>query len=225
MHRSQGDQRAAEAAPAEVQQRAPRLKERRDSESARLKQALLGLEGGEDSPREPKRKRARRRRRTRAAATPAAIRERCEAILRFLVEGDEPQSVNSIAAALGLGAHTVRTALRLLSEQGKVRRVGTGSGTRYEAVAERSTRPPVPIATGRFQDASSASSRSAPGLRSTNSRRPLGRPVPKCSRRVRRWSAKGRSIRPGATVSSSSSAPPDGRKLHGGDRGPPGQGR
>lgn len=117
------------------------LKERLDSESAPLKQALLGLEGGDDSSQEPKRKRARRRRRTRAAGTPAAIKERCDAILRFLVERDEPLSVNGIAAALGLSSYVVRSALRLLSEQGKVRRVGTGAETRYQAVGSKEPLP------------------------------------------------------------------------------------
>ncbi|HEX6780545.1 MAG TPA: FaeA/PapI family transcriptional regulator [Solirubrobacterales bacterium] len=115
------------------------LKERRDSELARLEQALAGLEEGGRPQREPKRKRARRR--ARAAGTPAAIRERCEAVHRFLVERKEPVSVNAMAAALGVSSHAVRTALRLLSEEGKVRRIGTGAETRYEAIGSKGTLP------------------------------------------------------------------------------------
>jgi biotin operon repressor len=113
------------------------LKERKNSESTRLKRALVGLEGGEELPQEPKKRRARSRRRSRAVATPAAVKERCEAILRFLIEQDEPVSRSAICSSLGLSSHVVRTALHGLAEEGKVLRLGTGAGTRYQAAAGR----------------------------------------------------------------------------------------
>ncbi len=108
------------------------LKQRKDSETTRLKQALLGLEGGEDRPQAPKRKPARPRR-SRASTTPAAVRERCEAVLRFLIEQDKPLPRSEICSALGLSSSVVSTALRLLTEEGKALRLGTGAGTRYRA--------------------------------------------------------------------------------------------
>jgi hypothetical protein len=113
------------------------LKERKDSESTRLKRALVSLEEGEDLPQEPKKRRARARRRARAAATPAAVKERCEAILRFLIEQGKPLSRSAICSSLGLSSYVVRTALHLLSEEGRVLRLGTGAGTRYQAAAGR----------------------------------------------------------------------------------------
>jgi DNA-binding Lrp family transcriptional regulator len=109
------------------------LKQRRDSESNSLKRALAGLEDGESRAPEPKKKRTRARRRSRAEASPAAVKERCEAILRFLEEQGTPLSRSAICSSLGLSSHVVRTALRLLTEEGKVLRRGTGAGTRYQA--------------------------------------------------------------------------------------------
>lgn len=49
--------------------------------------------------------------------------------------------MNGIATALGLSSYVVRSALRLLSEQGNVRRLGTGAETRYQAVGSKKALP------------------------------------------------------------------------------------
>jgi len=117
-----------------------RLKEHRDREMNHLERALGTLNGDEEesSPTTTKRpRRSRRRRSSRASGTPAAIQERCEAILRYLVEQGEALSRNAVCSALDLSPHVAQTALRLLCDEGKVVRVGIGAGTRYRAANDR----------------------------------------------------------------------------------------
>lgn len=118
-----------------------RLEHWRDEEVLRLGQALACLEDDERAkPRSrpgasPGRRRARARRRgsARASTTPAAVQERCEAVLRYLVEQDRALARGAISRALNLSPYTVRTALERLIAEGKAARVNSGPASRYRA--------------------------------------------------------------------------------------------
>ncbi len=123
------------------------VESRRDLDAGRLELALAALDGavlpaspgpGSAGPAEPGR-RQRRRRRGGAATNPAAVNERREAVHRYLVELGRPASTSEIRAALNMTPHTVPTALGLLCDEGKVRRLGSGRATSYEATGT----PPV----------------------------------------------------------------------------------
>ncbi len=118
-----------------------RVEARRDEALRRLDRAIACLgdsdEGPSAQPRtRPAARRPRKRRRSsRAATTPAAVRERCEAVLQFLHELARPVSRGEICHALNLSPHTVSTALSRLCDEGKAERIGSGPGTRYRATA------------------------------------------------------------------------------------------
>ena len=66
------------------------------------------------------------------AIAPAALAaERRAAIARLLDERKEELAIGEIARVLHLTEFSTRSAVRRLSEEGRVARVGTGSGTRY----------------------------------------------------------------------------------------------
>jgi DNA-binding transcriptional ArsR family regulator len=74
---------------------------------------------------------ARRRRRKK---TPVALAfERREAIFRFVVERDRAVAAGEIRKALGLSEFVTGRALKRLLEEGRIRRTGVGSTTRYRA--------------------------------------------------------------------------------------------
>lgn len=87
--------------------------------------------GPEESPRP--RSRTKRRSKRKRPGSAQAIHERCEAVFRFLDEQEEPQATGQIRGALRLSGFGAASALERLMEEGRVRRMGTGSGTRYEA--------------------------------------------------------------------------------------------
>lgn len=117
----------------------------------RIKSALDALEGvapappGQDlvAPSEPGGKR-KRRRRSGGATTTAEVNERREAVYRFLLELGRWAANGEIRAALNLTSRMVNTALRQLCKEGRVRRIGTGSATRYEAIStDRAAQKPT----------------------------------------------------------------------------------
>lgn len=118
-----------------------RVEAQRDEELRRLDRAIACLSGSDEeaSARRQTRPAARRpkkrRRSSRSVTTPAAVRERCEAVLRFLQERARPVSRGEICHTLNLTPHTVSTALSRLCDEGKAERIGSGPGTRYRATA------------------------------------------------------------------------------------------
>lgn len=119
-----------------------RVEARQSEELRRLDRAIACLGGSEEGPsaqprpRPAPRRPKKRRRRSPAATTPAAVRERCEAVLRFLRERAGPVSRGEICQTLNLTPHTVSTALSRLCDEGKAKRTGDGPATRYQATAE-----------------------------------------------------------------------------------------
>jgi hypothetical protein len=96
--------------------------------------------GQEETPRP--RSRTKRRSRRKRAGSAQAIHERCEAVFRFLDEQQEPRAKGEIRGALRMSDFGATSALDRLMEDGRVRRKGIGSGTRYEAKRRASTSRP-----------------------------------------------------------------------------------
>jgi hypothetical protein len=86
------------------------------------------------------RSRAKRRSKRKRPGSAQAIDERCEAVFRFLDEQEEPQAKGEIRSALRISDFGAASAVERLMEEGRVRRMGTGSGTRYEA-KRRASKP------------------------------------------------------------------------------------
>jgi hypothetical protein len=124
-----------------------RVKAQRDEELDRLDKALALLDAGRTD--EPARggegakrvRKASHRRASRSATTPAAVRRRRDAVLQCLLDQGKPLSRGDVCRLLRLTPHTVNTALNLLCREGKARRIGSGAGTRYEAIGGRLPNP------------------------------------------------------------------------------------
>jgi len=86
--------------------------------------------------------RARRRPKRKRPRSPQALHERCEAVFRFLDEQQEPRAMGEIRGALRLTGFGASSALERLIEDGRARRIGIGSATRYEAKRRASTLSP-----------------------------------------------------------------------------------
>lgn len=72
--------------------------------------------------------------------TPAALAaERRGAIERLLTERQEPLPINEISRTLRLSEFSTRSALKRLCKERRLRRVGTGSNTRYAVRSGRSS--------------------------------------------------------------------------------------
>lgn len=56
-----------------------------------------------------------------------------EAILRLLEERNEPLAVGEVRRTLRISEYSTQSGLKRLVEEGKARRIGTGSATRYES--------------------------------------------------------------------------------------------
>jgi hypothetical protein len=93
-------------------------------------------------PEESSRPRAKRRSKRKRPGSAQAIHERCEAVFRFLDEQGEPRAKGEIRSALRVSDFGATSALERLMEEGRVRRLGIGSGTRYEAKRRASTPKP-----------------------------------------------------------------------------------
>lgn len=94
----------------------------------------------------PQRKAPKPKRRLSSSTSPAAAAKRKEAVYELLCEQTEPIAAGKIRAELGLSANQAKTATRRLEEEGRAKRSGTGSTTKYEAVkagAESPTPPPA----------------------------------------------------------------------------------
>jgi Mn-dependent DtxR family transcriptional regulator len=113
----------------------------RDRELKTLAQAaaVLGEKEGEgsESSKEASRREPRRRRRVRENPIEAA-RERREATYRYISEKGGEVSTAEIRSALRMTTSSPAGALKRLCEEGRIKRTGIGSGTRYTAVAEGS---------------------------------------------------------------------------------------
>jgi biotin operon repressor len=114
------------------------VEQKRDEELRRIDGALACLQ--DRRSRAPRRRssspaaRAARSQRKPAATTPDAVRERCEAVARLLAEVARPLSPKEIRQMLNLTSHTVNTALKRLTREGRVKRTGDGPAARYAAI-------------------------------------------------------------------------------------------
>lgn len=87
-----------------------------------------------------KRRAGAKRSRPKHGRSPAALAAgRREAIVRLLAEREEPLAVAEISGTLRITEFSTRSALKRLCGERKLRRVGTGSDTRYEVRSGRST--------------------------------------------------------------------------------------
>jgi len=103
-----------------------------------------GAKAGPEEPPRP-RSRAKRRSKRKRPGSAQALHERCEAVFRFLDEQEEPRAKGEIRSALRISDFGATSALERLMEEGRVRRMGVGSATRYEAKRRASTpRPSSP---------------------------------------------------------------------------------
>jgi hypothetical protein len=111
-------------------------------ELSRFDLALVALNGGKDaagpakpaptsSP--PGRVKPRRRRRVVASTKPAAVKERLDATLRYLVEAEHAVAPREIQRDLNMTPSCIQSATTRLCREGKAVRTGTGISTRYEA--------------------------------------------------------------------------------------------
>jgi biotin operon repressor len=113
------------------------VEKHRDEELQRLDGALACVQDERNRP--PRRQTARparhagRAQRKPAATNPAAVRERCEAVARLLVEVERPLAPKEIRQTLNLTSHTVTTALKRLVRERRVKRSGNGPTARYAA--------------------------------------------------------------------------------------------
>src|SRR4249919_1961823 len=79
-----------------------------------------------------------KRPRSKKAKTAAALAgEKRDAIVRLLGERAEPLALGEIHRALKISEFSTRSALKRLVTEGKIRRLGTGAATRYEAGPSR----------------------------------------------------------------------------------------
>ena len=118
------------------------LEDRRDRDLGTLDDVIGALEGRKgkevapptssvSAPAPSRRSRTRRRRKKRGSPTQVALENR-EAILRHLEGADRQMAAGEIRGPLGISEHANANALKRLVSEGKVARVGSGSGTRYE---------------------------------------------------------------------------------------------
>lgn len=125
------------------------LEASRDSDLVRLGRVMAAFGNDEtatptdakDSVLAPTPQRSRRRRQARSAVSPAAALARREAVLRYLTEQDTPVALGDIYRALDVSPSGAKNALKRLSEEGRVARTGTGTGTRYYAKDDTSVDP------------------------------------------------------------------------------------
>jgi hypothetical protein len=83
---------------------------------------------------------AEKRSRSKKAKSAAALAgEKRDAIVRLLGERAEPLALGEIHRALKISEFSARSALKRLVCEGKIRRLGTGAATRYEASPSRPT--------------------------------------------------------------------------------------
>jgi hypothetical protein len=106
------------------------LEARRDRENARLQRAAAVLEQSSSRPKLAEAKSSHRRHRPKQGTAQAA-RKRQDVVYRFLSEKGEPLAKGAIRDALRLTDSEATTALTRLLEQRRIKRVGTGSATRY----------------------------------------------------------------------------------------------
>lgn len=108
----------------------------------RLDLAIAALNGGKgkSAPSKaqpasdlPRPRKSRRRKRAPMSTTPAAAKERREAIFRYLIEAARKVAPREIQRDLNLTPSSVKSALANLRREGRVIRFGGGKGTRYEA--------------------------------------------------------------------------------------------
>lgn len=95
-----------------------------------------------------------RRSRSRKAKTAAALAgERRDAIVRLLGERAVPLALGEIHRTLRISEFSTRSALKRLVSDGKIRRLGTGAATRYEASPNRPAggTPPADSRSGTLQ--------------------------------------------------------------------------
>lgn len=86
-----------------------------------------------------------KRSRSKKARTPAALAgKKRDAIVRLLGERAEPLALGEIHSTLKISEFSTRSALKRLMSEGKIRRVGTGAATRYEASPSRPTSGALP---------------------------------------------------------------------------------
>jgi hypothetical protein len=110
------------------------VEDHRDRELSRLDRAAGILGGSTTAPTPAGSKRGDRKPPRRKRARPGSAQsshEKCEAVFRLLGERGAPLAKGEIRRALQITDFAAGRALRTLSEQGRVRRSGTGSATRY----------------------------------------------------------------------------------------------
>lgn len=125
-----------------------RLEDECGDELRRLDRAAVALGGVsrrpvvKAGPEGSSRRRSKRRSKRKRPGSAQAIHERCEAVFRFLDEQGEPRAKGEIRSALRVSDFGATSALERLMEEGRVRRLGIGSGTRYKAKRRASTPRP-----------------------------------------------------------------------------------
>jgi len=158
--------RVWEAFEAEVR----RAEAERDDRLRRLKSAAIALDGSgpetaeisteASAPPQPKRRRRRAGGRSRVD-----VRKRREAVFRELVERGVAVGPIQISRALNVPIRVIRNDLKQLCEEDKVERVGSGSGTSYEAKVKRSAAGPTGVGSLAAGHAGGSRSGGDPGSR------------------------------------------------------------
>jgi DNA-binding Lrp family transcriptional regulator len=107
----------------------------------RVRRALPAVPGtSSDNSSSPRRRKSSARVRTKRHSTsPKSVASRRDKVGRYLEESPDPASISEMARDLGLTVSSVRTAIRTLEDEGRVRSVGTSSSTRYTTAKRRSS--------------------------------------------------------------------------------------
>jgi DNA-binding transcriptional regulator YhcF (GntR family) len=105
----------------------------------RVRRVLPAAAGTTSADAPPRRRKSNRRVRTKRLSTsPKSVAERRDKVDRYVEETTDPISIRAIARDLGLTANSVRTSIRSLEDEGRVRSVGTSSSTCYTTAKRRS---------------------------------------------------------------------------------------
>lgn len=123
------------------------IEDQRDYGLRRLDKVASALtDEGEGASRKASPAKSRRRRSGRGRPKVAALAEkRRQAVYRFLVEQGRSLALTEIRRSLRLSEFSTRSALKRLMVEGTVIRIGTGSGTRYQAKPGAASAPAVDV--------------------------------------------------------------------------------
>jgi len=118
-----------------------RIEGQRDDGVRKLERAAaIFADKGNERPRSAKRTKQRRPRKRGGGTNAEEAAKRARAVNRFMDEQARPLTCLEIARALRLPEFSTKSALRRLIKEETVVRTGTGSGTRYQLLAQRPSR-------------------------------------------------------------------------------------